>query len=114
MKIKYFAIFWLIIAVIFTFGCQQKNTDAPTAKITPKTLNYPIDNFKTGVVLKPFGIYITPKTSPVQPEKFKGYHTGADIEIPQNLSNADVPVYAISDCDVLASRTVSGYGGVIV
>jgi murein DD-endopeptidase MepM/ murein hydrolase activator NlpD len=120
MKIKYIAIFWLTVGVIFTFGCQQEaptvavkmiKTDAPTAV---STLSYPIENFKTGITLKPFGIYITSKTSPVQPERFKGYHAGADIEVPQNLLNADVFVYAISDCEVLASRTVSGYGGVIV
>jgi hypothetical protein len=35
---------------------------------------------KAGLQKKPFGIYITPENSPVQPENFTGYHTGIDVE----------------------------------
>lgn len=74
----------------------------------------PLDRATERVTKKPFGIYITPKTSPVQPEKFQGYHTGTDFEIfPEELS-ADVPVRAICSGKIAVKRFASGYGGVLV
>ncbi|XOU94232.1 MAG: M23 family metallopeptidase [Candidatus Kerfeldbacteria bacterium] len=72
----------------------------------------PIAEFQERITKKPFGIYITPDTSPIQPEKFSGYHTAVDVEYPYTIS--DVPVIAISDGEVVASKTVSGYGGVVI
>ena len=72
----------------------------------------PVVNYKTGQTKKHFGQYITPQNSPVQPERFTGYHTGVDIE--QVQDNTDVPVYAIADGTVRYINYVSGYGGVIV
>lgn len=63
---------------------------------------------------KPFGIYITPKTSPVQPERFQGYHTGTDFEIFPDELNSDVPVRAICDGSIALKKYASGYGGVLV
>ncbi len=123
-------IFALIVGVIL-LGCMQTKTPnpqvstAPTKSGTqiptdqpapiPKTvLAYPIDNFTTGVTKKPFGIYITPATSPVQPERFTGYHTGADIETSAAQKDTGVWVHAIADGKVELNRWVSGYGGVII
>ena len=75
-------------------------------------LSEPIAEFQERITKKPFGIHITPDTSPVQPEKFSGYHTAVDIEYPYTLS--DVPVKAVADGEVVASKTISGYGGVVV
>ncbi len=72
----------------------------------------PIAEFETRITKKPFGIYITPKTSPVEPEKFTGYHTGADIEY-DDLPNEKILVYAIDEGQVVRSDHVSGYGGMI-
>lgn len=72
----------------------------------------PIANFKEGQTKKVFGQYITPQNSPVQPEKFTGYHTGVDIE--QAQDNTDVPVYSIADGEVRFVNSVDGYGGVII
>jgi len=80
--------------------------------VTNAEFHLPIDDFFARITKKPFGIYITPKTSPVQPEKFTGYHTGTDVEYGD--VEADVPVYAIADGKVVVSRTASGYGGVLV
>ena len=63
---------------------------------------------------KPFGIYITPKTSPVQPERFQGYHTGTDFEIFPEELNTDVSVHAICTGKIAVKRSASGYGGVLV
>ena len=74
----------------------------------------PIEGALKKITKKPFGIYITAKNSPVQPEKFQGFHTGADLEINLNELNSDVPVLALCDGKFLAARNVGGYGGVLV
>lgn len=80
---------------------------------SPYGLVFLINDFKNRITKKPFGIYITPKTSPVQPERFTGYHTGVDIEY-QDITS-DVPAYAIFDGKIVfSSGNVSGYGGVFI
>lgn len=74
----------------------------------------PLIDAKTRITKKPFGIYITPKTSPVQPERFTGYHTGVDFETFPDEQNKDVPVYAICTGSLLLKEWASGYGGVAV
>lgn len=69
----------------------------------------PTRDFFMSITKKPFGIFITPEKSPVQPERFQGYHTGADAELP-----AGTPVSAIADGRVLRSGRASGYGGFVV
>jgi murein DD-endopeptidase MepM/ murein hydrolase activator NlpD len=83
-----------------------------TPAVSPYSLVYPIKDFKNRVTKKPFGIYITLQNSPVQPERFTGYHTGADAEYED--VTADVPVFAVADGTVVSSRTASGYGGVLM
>lgn len=74
----------------------------------------PLDRATERVTKKLFGIYITPQTSPVQPEKFQGYHTGTDFEIFPEELNIDVPIHAICSGKIAVKRTASGYGGVLV
>ena len=66
------------------------------------------------ITKKPFGIYVTPKTSPVQPERFQGFHTGVDLETTSGEQNVDVKVVALCSGKLLEARNASGYGGVIV
>lgn len=73
-----------------------------------------IDNAQARVTKKPFGIFITPETSPVQPEKFKGYHTGVDFELLEGEKEQDVAVRALCDGDVVLKEKISGYGGVLI
>lgn len=75
-------------------------------------LFYPIDEFKSRITKKPFGIYISPETSPVQPEKFSGYHTGVDVEY-GDKPDEEIKVLAIADGTVVRSGWVSGYGGML-
>jgi len=74
----------------------------------------PLDRAKERVTKKYFGIFITPTASPVQPEKFRGYHTGTDFEIFPEELNAEVDVHAICDGKLILKKTASGYGGVAV
>ena len=87
----------------------NSNTSAPISK---SNLVEPVADFRARVTKKLFGMYINPQNSPISPERFTGYHTGADAEY-QDVS-ADVPVYAVADGTVVLSRTASGYGGVFM
>ncbi len=94
------------------------NTSASTS--TPAVINpaspftSPLVNPKARITKKPFGIYITPKTSPVQPERFTGYHTGVDFETTPDELNATVQVKAFCDGKFVYKQWVSGYGGVAI
>jgi peptide-methionine (R)-S-oxide reductase len=72
----------------------------------------PIADFKSRITKKFFGTFVSPKNSPVQPERFTGYHTGVDIEYTD--VTVDVPVSAIAAGSVVTSEYASGYGGVLV
>ncbi|MDP3696510.1 MAG: peptidoglycan DD-metalloendopeptidase family protein [Candidatus Taylorbacteria bacterium] len=75
-------------------------------------LEEPVIGFKERITKKPFGIYITPETSPVQPDKFDGYHVGVDAEFTDVQEN--VPVMAVADGVILVRAHAPGYGGVVV
>lgn len=83
-----------------------------TAPVSQNNLTEPVSDFKKRVTKKPFGIYITPQNSPISPERFMGFHTGADAEYQDVI--VDVPVYAVSDGKVVLSEIASGYGGVFM
>lgn len=74
----------------------------------------PLDNPQERIIKKTFGLHITPKTSPVRPERFTGYHTGVDFEIFPDEENIDVPVRAVCSGKLLLKKIASGYGGVAV
>ncbi len=103
----------LVLSFLVFAGCKVENVEKEVIVEQSPSVIYPIDNFEKGGTLKPFGIYITQKTSPVQPERFSGYHTGVDVEMPEELQDKDVPVYAIAEGVVKLARTASGYGGVM-
>ncbi len=74
----------------------------------------PLDRPQERVTKKPFGILITREDSPVQPERFSGYHVGTDFEVfPEELGR-DVSVRAVCDGTLLLKRQADGYGGVAV
>ena len=94
----------------------QTSTTSIPSKSSPETPSsnfvFPITQFKERITKKPFSIHVTPQNSPVQPERFTGYHTGTDVEY-QDITT-DVPVYAIADGEIIYSNFVSGYGGVLI
>lgn len=93
------------------------NNSAPPSSATQSSVSGflpPLSRAGGRVTKKPFGIFITPQTSPVQPERFRGYHTGADFEIFPEELNAVVPVHAVCAGKLLAKKYATGYGGVAV
>ncbi len=78
------------------------------------TLSEPLENSVKRITKKPFGIKIEPETSPVQPEKFQGFHTGTDFEILDNEGSSPVNVKVICSGKLLQKKDASGYGGVAI
>lgn len=74
----------------------------------------PISQAKNRMTKKSFGIFISPQHSPINPERFTGYHTGADFEIFFGEENKDVVITALCDGTLALKEVVSGYGGVAV
>jgi hypothetical protein len=132
-------IFLILIIIIIAIGgvffvfrkSATKNNSTPTSLVGSsetmlpaqnaqdnQTINNnfrpPLDRAGERVVKKHFGIYITPQTSSVQPERFQGYHTGTDFEIFPEETNADVLVHAVCNGKLLLKEYASGYGGVAV
>lgn len=93
----------------FTTGVQNDIKPAQNNGVV-----FPIDQAGERVTKKPFGIYITPQNSPVQPERFQGFHTGTDFETFPDEQNLDIPIYAITPGKIILEKWASGYGGVLV
>lgn len=88
------------------------NKDKPVPKAA--SIVEPIKYAKVRVMKKPFGLKVSPGHSPVNPEKFSGYHTGVDFETTAAEQNQDVPVYALCDGNLIMKKQATGYGGVAV
>lgn len=73
---------------------------------------YPIAGYTSAVTKKTFGQYINAENSPIENDRFTGFHTGDDVEVLDVTE--EVPFYALSDATVVAKRTVNGYGGVVI
>jgi len=99
-----------LLYVIF----QLHSKAFPESQSSEDVVVTPMDRLCGRMTKKPFGIYISPSTSPVKPERFSGYHTGTDFEIFDDEKDQDVRVDALWDGKVIEKRTATGYGGVVV
>ncbi len=109
------------VVVVQTENSATTNAPAPVINATVNAaverqpaVAVPLNGFFDRIMKKPFGIYITPKTSPIQPEKFQGYHTGADAETASAEATEDLPVFSIADGTAVVAGYVNGYGGVVM
>lgn len=84
-------------------------TPLPTGE---HSLVEPVADFVAHATKKRFGMHITPDTSPVEHDRFTGYHTGVDAEFTDDVR--EIPVYAIADGTVVVRTWANGYGGVAV
>jgi len=112
-------IFLLVLLTRQQLPTSQFTPEKQTQQVATSTpnnsgLHLPISDALTRVTKKPFGLYVSPKNSPVSPEHFTGYHTGVDFETTPQEQNIDVPVYAICAGPLVLKKTATGYGGVAV
>lgn len=108
-------IIFFVIAIMAERFIYSPPATAPTPTTTIVRDFYPpLTPAADRVTKKTFGMYITPLNSPVQPEKFTGYHTGTDFEIFPDESDRPVTVNAICTGKLLIKEYASGYGGVAV
>ena len=108
--------YWLAVnqATAPTNQNYKTTGTAPTKSTVENTLAEPIADALARITKKPFGLKISPKTSPVQPERFSGYHTGTDFETTPEEQKIDVPIFAICEGKLILKKIASGYGGVAV
>lgn len=66
------------------------------------------------VVKKPFGVLISPQNSPIENERFSGYHTAIDVEVFNDELERDVLVKALCGGVLRQKQYAKGYGGVAV
>lgn len=97
-----------------TLSSPALSPSSPNSDSRAFGFNIPISNANTRITKKPFGIYISPGHSPISPERFSGYHTGADFEITNDELSQDVNVSAICDGKIIQKRSAQGYGGIII
>ncbi len=74
----------------------------------------PLDQEEQRISKKSFGTKVSPDSSPVQPERFSGYHTGADFEILRGEENKTIAITATCGGFLRQRQTASGYGGLVV
>ena len=135
MKIKFnifiFAILIIFITVLFYANKSKQNSDENEIMNieTSNTLNTPpnitpaksiavfaspIDKPYDRATKKIIGTYVSPKNSPINPEKFTGYHTGVDFETFTSEKDSDVPIFAICTGKLIRNQFGRGYGGMTV
>ncbi|MEY4744259.1 MAG: hypothetical protein RL272_204, partial [Candidatus Parcubacteria bacterium] len=99
-------------------GAPPKAADAPSVSpppaAKPNAIASPLSDAPGRITKKPFGMYVSPGSSPVSPERFRGYHTGVDFETTSAEQDMDVPVNAICDGTLVMKKRAAGYGGVAV
>lgn len=76
--------------------------------------SWPMTDAASRVTKKPFGLLIDPKHSPVENDRFSGYHVGVDFETTPEEADIDVPVFAICDGPLVLKQFAKGYGGMAV
>jgi hypothetical protein len=92
---------------------DDKSNDQASHDLEVK-LAWPLADAQARVTKKPFGIRVSPSDSPVQPERFVGYHSGVDFEIKAGEEDQSLPVTAICAGEVKLVKWVSGYGGLLI
>lgn len=92
----------------------QKNLTREDPSVSEDELVAPLDRPEQRITEKPFGIFITPENSPIEDERFSGYHTGVDWEAFDSEIGEEVPVKAVCTGEIVSKRNVSGYGGTAV
>lgn len=116
-SVSYFVFHQKAIAPTLPQELTNNNQNNQIVASTPSKVNEivePIAGAMSRVTKKPFGIKISLKDSPVQPERFSGYHTGVDFETTEVEQNIEVPIYAICSGPLVLKKYATGYGGVAV
>lgn len=121
-KISLWVFLILASLLVIEVSCTQNPTapgDSPIDTIIKSTpsadkFHFPIDKGLDRVTKKTFWLQVSPKNSPVSPEKFSGYHTGTDFETFDTEKDTAISIKAICTGPLLLKKWATGYGGVAV
>ena len=92
-----------ILSLVLVTACTRQGTFPSVTRSASGALSssignefpFPLDRGVQRITKKPFGIFVSPSHSPIQPEKFMGYHTGTDFETFPSEKASDVVVSRI-------------------
>lgn len=93
---------------------RQQLVASTTIPEKKKGVAAPIDRADERMTLKPFGLFVSSKQSPVSPERFSGFHTGVDFEVFPEEQDKEVGIGTICNGPLLRRSVASGYGGYAV
>jgi len=93
---------------------KNSNQNQNEAVLPQSDLYPPLDRVAERVSKKTFGLFVTKKNSPIQPERFQGFHTGIDLEVFAEELKIDVPVLAACSGQIKMKKRATGFGGVMV
>lgn len=103
-----------IVFAVLNVTPETTVESAPPETTVETPFGAPIDRADERVTKKPFAIEIVAGHSPVENDRFSGYHVGVDFETFPEEQDADIPVYAMCDGPVILKTWARGYGGVLV
>jgi hypothetical protein len=113
---KYLSTLLLITILCTSCSPQPKEeilTPLTSQEETSKEFIFPLEKWAERVTKKTFWLRVSPKNSPVSPEKFSGYHTGVDFEIIEWEKDAEIAIKTICSGPLLMKKWATGYGGVV-
>jgi murein DD-endopeptidase MepM/ murein hydrolase activator NlpD len=90
---------------------EERTPEPVEEPISVPKLGLPITSAFDRVTKKTFALEIHPETSPVQNDRFNGFHVGVDFETFENEQEIDIPVFAVCDGPLLLKGFAKGYGG---
>ncbi|MBD3238784.1 MAG: peptidoglycan DD-metalloendopeptidase family protein [Candidatus Moranbacteria bacterium] len=92
---------------------RSKNNDVGPNK-KADNFTWPIDQPKKRITKKEFAQYITRENSPIENERFRGFHTGVDLEVFNQEIDQPTQVQACCTGKLVYKGWINGYGGVVV
>lgn len=100
---------------------QENSMNQSAAKAaTAQKWFFPMTNYAKRAALKKYGVLVDEKfyegRENVFPNQYFGYHAGVDLETfpKETPDSVKVPVYAITDGEIIFVGEVTGYGGVVL
>ncbi len=97
-----------------TWSISEISSNGNTGSEDSSDMEWPIDDGEDRMTKKTFWLQVSPTSSPISPEKFRGFHTGIDFETTENERDKEIEIRAICNWPLVYKNWVSGYGGVAI
>ncbi len=108
----------VLFGYLFLHGRQADTfvSPSPSIAVSPSSIardDIPLLGASARTTKKQFGTLVSPRNSPVSPERFSGYHAGLDFETLPGEQQKTINVRAVCDGALVLKKYAGGYGGVV-